>query len=219
MKIKGKFVIKPHNTAVNNGVASGVKNAIKSIDKEAKILDYGSGKLRNSRYLLSKGFNNVSILDKQVQLDRLEDEEKAQFNVLVAGQELEENNYDVIFCNFVLNVIPNLIERNEIISNIHHLFKEGGKAIFEVRKADDIFKAKYITEYLDGYIVGKNSVKTFQKPYELEELEDILERHFKVIERKKYSNSIVVTVQKGTEVKTEEKNKEVQLKLGIEIVA
>jgi SAM-dependent methyltransferase len=206
-----EFIIKPHNTAVNNGVASGVKQHLSKINKEDRILDYGCGKLRNSKYLKEQGFINVDILDKQVQYDRLTEEELKPFNQIVAGDKLIENSYDAIFCTFVLNVIPNLIERNEVIENIQYLLKENGKAVFEVRKADDIFNAKYIEEYMDGYIVGKNSVKTFQKPYEIDELSDILKKHFSVVGSKKYSNSIVVTVEKNTNAKTAEVSEQLRM--------
>ena len=50
------------NTAITTGVAKSVYELEQQYGNEVTVLDYGSGKLRNSLYLLSKGYG-IEILD------------------------------------------------------------------------------------------------------------------------------------------------------------
>lgn len=110
-----------------------------------------------------------------------------------------KKQYDFILCNFVLNIIPQKKVRDEVIKNVYKLLSPNGYAVFEVRKEKDILTAKYKKPYLDGYLMGKNRVKTFQKPYSLDELKELLTSFdFNIVHSKKHSGSLSVLVNKDT---------------------
>lgn len=189
------YIIKPENTAISNGTSKNMRELVEFLDKDIEILDFGSGKLRNSNYLNKTGFKNVSILDTPIQVSKYSQEEKEKFkNVFINNI---EGKYDLILCNYVLNVIPNKLEREEIIKDIYLHLKDKGIALFEVRTNYDINCAKNKMKYLDGFLIGKGNIKTFQKPYELKEIVVILNsHHFKVIRAKEDKSSICVIVKK-----------------------
>lgn len=202
------MIIKPENTSIANGVAQGVKIYLKRFPCESNnglsILDYGSGCFgRNSIYMLNQGYTDVSILDVEAQYKRMNKELIARFKGAYTNQFLPDRKYDLICNNFVLNVIPSIEVRAEIITNIAKLLKDDGKAVFEVRSKEDILTGKYIEPYQDGYLMGKNTVKTFQKAFDIDELIGILKGYgFSILERKKLAGSYIVYVGKKVEEMT-----------------
>lgn len=196
-----EILITPEKTAITNGISTTCKilsSDFKENNINIKILDYGCGKLRNSRYLIDLGFN-VSIIDTRKQLE----------NQMDLIQELEIDNYydinnipteekfDVILSSFVLNVVPDKKERDKILHNIYMLLKEDGVAYVEVRDDKFLKNLKTIIKYNDGVLTGSGKSKTFQKPYTLNELKDyVTNQGFKIREIKKTSNSIIAIITK-----------------------
>lgn len=196
-----EILITPEKTAITNGISTTCKilsSDFKENNTNIKILDYGCGKLRNSRYLIDLGFN-VSIIDTRKQLE----------NQMDLIQELEIDNYydinnipteekfDVILSSFVLNVVPDKKERDKILHNIYMLLKEDGVAYVEVRDDKFLKNLKTIIKYNDGVLTGSGKSKTFQKPYTLNELKDyVTNQGFKIREIKKTSNSIIAIITK-----------------------
>ena len=85
-----------------------------------------------------------------------------------------------------------------MVQNIYNLLEEDGVAIIETRTEKCILNAKFIEPYKDGYLIGKNKVKTFQKPYTEDELKNLfVENGFEIIQSKVYSSSIILIVKKG----------------------
>jgi len=186
------FTIKSENTAITKGVCSSIKKYIKNFKKDIKILDYGCGKLRNSLYLLDLGYD-ISILDTKEQIEKIN---HSKFkNVFINST---DEKFDLILNSFVLNVIESVKTRNDIIKKIYNNLNDNGFAIFEVRRESEIKSIKYKQEYNDGYLVGKNKIKTFQKFYNKSELETILVQcEFTIIDSQITGNSYYCLVQKN----------------------
>ena len=191
------------NTAINSGVAKSVKDFINLdfIKKDGQVLDYGAGKLRNAKYLLDKGFS-VSILETEEQIRRLKarygEDIFKPYEGVFSLQRLPSSKYSLIICAFVLCVLQGKIDRLNMVQNIYNLLEEDGVAIIETRTEKCILNAKFIEPYKDGYLIGKNKVKTFQKPYTEDELKNLfVENGFEIIQSKVYSSSIILIVKKG----------------------
>jgi hypothetical protein len=191
------------NTAINSGVAKSVKDFtnLDFIKKDGQVLDYGAGKLRNAKYLLDKGFS-VSILETEEQIRRLKarygEDIFKPYEGVFSPQRLPSSKYSLIICAFVLCVLQGKIDRLNMVQNIYNLLEEDGVAIIETRTEKCILNAKFIEPYKDGYLIGKNKVKTFQKPYTEDELKNLfVENGFEIIQSKVYSSSIILIVKKG----------------------
>jgi chemotaxis methyl-accepting protein methylase len=185
------LLIQTERTAIATGVAKSAYEITKRCHQEQKILDYGAGKLRNSKYLKEKGYP-VSILDTQFQIQHLKEDLSLYEHVYTVETYQPEEIYDIVLCSFVLNVIPNPEERKEILEKIYQSLKKEGMLFLEVRKKNGIIKNKYREPYNDGYVIGKNKIKTFQKPFEKGEVQELLRNaHFDVEKIQSLSDSIV----------------------------
>ena len=188
------YIIKKENTAITNGRSKSIDYIINNYNKDAKILDYGSGKLRNSNFLRNNQFNNIYVLDIEEQVKKWKDIKG--FKGVYVDKITNDEIFEVVLCNFVLNVIPLESERKEIICDINKHLSQTGIAIFEVRTSRDIERSKNKKPFKDGYLMGKNKVKTFQKGYTLEELRNLLSIYFEIIDVKDNCTSIYCIVQK-----------------------
>lgn len=188
--------IRPENTAITTGVSKSTLELEKRTEKTAKILDYGSGRLRNAKYLRSKGLN-VSVIDTDFQIQRATSEDLTEYeNVYTVETYEPSENFDSVLCSFVLNVIPTSQEREGVLNNIYDSLKEEGQLFLEVRGHNGILKNKFKEPYNDGYVIGKNEVKTFQKPYEREELRELLRDRFEICDVKSLSDSVLAIAKK-----------------------
>ena len=192
-----EYIIKPERTAITNGVSLSCKELVENY-KEGLVLDYGFGKLRNSKYLLE---NNIPIhvLDTEVQIKN----NKSNLDILNIKKVFKSTDilpckyYDHILLSFVLNVIPDKNERVQILKNISRSLKGGGLVYIEVRNDTFVKNLKNKISYNDGYITGNGKNKTFQKPYTSTELEtNLKECGFNVLKIKKTSGSILAICKK-----------------------
>jgi len=163
----------PENTAITNGVSKSALEVEQLAFPGCCILDYGTGKLRNSLYLLRRNIN-VHILDSELQLSRLNKDDLRLFEKIYRIGDIINYNYDIILCSFVLNVVPEPSMREEILSTIHSLLKKNGILVLEVRREKGIMKNKNMISYNNGYAIGKGDIKTFQKPYSKLEVTQLL---------------------------------------------
>lgn len=161
-------LIVPEKTAIATGVSKSATELSKKISKTASILDYGSGRLRNAYYLLDQGFK-VSILDTPLQMFNVRDLNQSAFDEVYTIHDSIDKKFVAILCSYVLNVIPFVEERNHVVKKVYDLLLHGGFAFFEVRKKTGILKTKNHEPFEDGYLIGSNKVKTFQKPFEKSE--------------------------------------------------
>ena len=156
----------PERTAITNGLSYSAKQIVKDFKEGATVLDYGSGKLRNSRYL-SENKLIVDVLDTQEQISTYE--ETFMRNTYSSESNIS-NKYDAILCSFVLNVVPDLNARLNILSHMKNLLSDNGSIYLETRSDDRISESKTSKPFKDGYLLGVGQVKTFQKKIDLEEL-------------------------------------------------
>lgn len=62
----------------------------------------------------------------------------------------------------------------QIVENIITTIKDTGLIFFDVRGEGSLKGTKYKERYNDGYVVGKGSVKTFQKEYQVTDILEFL---------------------------------------------
>ncbi|WCK57069.1 methyltransferase domain-containing protein (plasmid) [Aneurinibacillus sp. Ricciae_BoGa-3] len=191
------MVIQVENTAIRTGISKSAMRLERDCVIGDKILDYGAGKLRNSLYLVSKG-HHVSILDTPLQIQRQHQQELESIkSIFTAESYLPQAYFDSVLCSFVLNVIPEQRKRNEILEKIHNSLKPGGRLYLEVRKKNGILKTKYKEPYTDGFVIGRYQVKTFQRPFEKEEVKRLVENHlFLIRDAYSLSDSVLVVAEK-----------------------
>lgn len=197
-----KFTICPEKTAITNGVSGSCKllvqeNLVKR--NHIKVLDYGCGKLRNTKNLIDNKFN-TSIIDTKLQLEK----NKNQIDLLnishcFSDEEISFNTkFDVILLSFVLNVIQDYNCRIKILENCFKLLNNNGILYIEVRNDKFLKNSKSIIEFNDGFVLGSNSIRTFQKPYSIDDIENFIESNgFRCILTKKTSNSIIIKAKKS----------------------
>lgn len=195
--------IVPEKTAITNGVSTSCKMIINDF-KSSKhkdsisVLDYGCGKLRNTKYLIENGFTtSITDTNKQIQ-NQLHNINNLNINSYFTIDNINFNNqYEIILLSFVLNVVPDINDRNTILSNIYNLLKDNGVAYIEVRDKSFLKNLKNTYEFKDGVLTGNGKNKTFQKPYTLDELVQYLSMNkFEIITTKKTSNSIIIKIKK-----------------------
>lgn len=190
--------IKPEKTAISNGVSTSCKLLINELkdNKDVHILDYGCGKLRNTKFIINNNIK-ISIVDTKYQIEKNKDEIlKLNIDSVFDTNTINFNKkYDAILLSFVLNVIPTFDERQSILSNIHKLTKDDGFIYIEVRDRSFVKNLKHKEIYNDGLVIGNSKEKTFQKPFTSTELSELLtENHFEIIYIKKKSGSIIAKV-------------------------
>lgn len=152
---------RPENTATVGGVCKSVKKYATQIKKSDRVLDYGAGHRRNTKFLISEG-KNVTPYDTPKQMA------KWGYTPELVGA------YDWVFCSFVLNVLT-YVERVSLLDDIKKHMKKNAKLVVEVRTMKEIEQhTKYRELFADGYLVGKGKAKTFQKGFTREELIEFL---------------------------------------------
>lgn len=193
------FEIKKEKTAITNGNSKGASHISSLSDKEVEILDYGAGRLRNALYLFKEGFNNISLLDTKEQIKNW-DKHKDKFKNIYSTEEIDFLNtkYDCILCSYVLNVIPSYEERVTVIKNINRLLNDNGIAVIEVRGYKALNGVKYKAPFNDGYICGNGKIRTFQKPYTMNDIIDFIhkESNLKITESKLNSDNLLLICNK-----------------------
>lgn len=199
--------ITPEKTAITNGVSTSCKMLVSDIESNhidssnVRVLDYGCGKLRNTKFLLTQNIN-VSITDTPKQLENMLTEIlNLDIDECFDIKNIDYNRkYNYILLSFVLNVVPDISDRETILSNIYNLMDSNSFLYIEVRNDKFLKTLKNKVDFFDGIITGNGKTRTFQKPYSVSEIKEfITQNNFKIIYTKKQSNSIVIKAQKGGE--------------------
>lgn len=152
--------------------------------KKTKILDFGAAKLRNTLYLLKKGFTVYScefkdLLDRSQQAKEFyeECEKYKNFKRLVFPDDFIDfdENFDVILLINVLNIMPVPIERLCVLALCRKKIKNGGRLLWYTQHGtyseDDAVGTIY-----DGLITGKRRrYHMFYRDFSREEIHSMLE--------------------------------------------
>lgn len=191
------YELSVEKTAIVNGVSNSCKWLVEDYTN-GNVLDYGFGKLRNTKYILEKNIN-LSILDTEEQINNnMEYIKEINIDkVYKSSEAIKENYYNYILLSFVLNVVPSYEDREFILSNIYNGLTDEGFVYIEVRNDKFLKSTTTKIEYNDGYLLGNGKKKTFQKPYDVEDITNFVKKHkLNVVGLKKTSGSIILKCKK-----------------------
>jgi 2-polyprenyl-3-methyl-5-hydroxy-6-metoxy-1,4-benzoquinol methylase len=114
-----------HKTAISRrNFSTPVQHLLegKMLSKTGIILDYGCGRGYDVEHLKMEGFD-IEGFDPH-----------GDYN----DYEVLDERYDIVMCNFVLNVIEDPVERFQVENHLRYLLKEGGTAYLAVRNDKDV---------------------------------------------------------------------------------
>lgn len=98
-----------------------------------RVLDYGAGKLRNSLYLAQQGFYVVATDCKPPARSLKEDKRFIWVAKEVISARILKKA-DLVICNFVINIVETLSEREELMHEITDQLRPGGFLLLETRE-------------------------------------------------------------------------------------
>ena len=137
-----------------------------------KVLDYSSG-LGTGTLELSK---NAKSFEPYVDENRII-KSKGRYpdykdvNVMVKGEGIKSQK--AIVNHMVLNVIPDIQERKNVVNNIGNMLADDGVAFITAR---DSTEGKTRVPYKDGFLMKKGGTNTFQKPFSQTELHNFVQQ-------------------------------------------
>ncbi len=193
---RGKIIKKPYHinvtySAPRNNPDPGVQlinifNYVlkEKTPKDTHILDVGAAKLRNTLWLLQKGYHVWSVEFPELKdrlkeaKDKWEEAEKySNFHKVSFPKDFFklDGKFDLIMLINVINVMPIPIERYALISLIHSKLKKDGLLLWHQWRALSISPDRYTeeNELNDGYLLqGPNH--TFYIEYDRDETHEIL---------------------------------------------
>lgn len=150
---------------------------------KTKILDFGGAKLRNTIYLLEKGytvfaceFEDLFKRSKQAN-DYLEKCKKyPNFKKLVFPKDFIDFNdeFDVVLLVNVLNIMPVPIERYCVLALCREKMKEGGRLLWYTQHGA-YSESGAVTKLYDGLVTGKGrNYNMFYRDFSRKEIHDML---------------------------------------------
>jgi len=100
-----------------------------------KVLDYGTGNLRNAMYLVEKGFAVFAAdLPEQVAAIKASCQTIPLAGVIDTDELASRHlNVDVIISTYVFNIIANSTEQHDYLQTVTANLRKGGYLLFEVR--------------------------------------------------------------------------------------
>ncbi len=151
--------------------------------KETKILDFGAAKLRNTIYLLEKGFTVYScefkdLFNRSKQANQfLETARKySNFKELVFPDDFInfEEKFDVVLLINVLNVMPVPLERLCVLALCREKMRENGRLLWYTQHGA-YSEEDAVTKLFDGLVTGKGrKFHMFYRDFSRKEIHDML---------------------------------------------
>jgi SAM-dependent methyltransferase len=175
---KCKAKLNPANSATNfKNPALSVKIAADRgiIQKGQRILEVGSGNLRNSLYILKTvpGIHMFSY-DLQHTINRFAEnyQKYKELRGKLVKEDYGMSKYDVVLCTYVLETICPEQNRYLILQSIVEVLKKNGILIASFRGYPGVYGSKYKKcQMKEGLITPLN---TFVKPYSISEVQSLL---------------------------------------------
>jgi hypothetical protein len=153
------------------------------IPSETKILDFGGAKLRNTLYLLKKGytvyaceFEDLFKRSKQANDFYEECKKFPNFKKLVFPKDFIEFNdtFDVVLLVNVINIMPVSIERYHVLALCRKKLKDGGQLLWYTQHG--MYSEKdAVAKLYDGLVTGKGrEYHMFYRDFTRKEIHDML---------------------------------------------
>ncbi len=166
------------------GVFKKITGGLKPED--VHILDIGAAKLRNTLWLLEKGFNVWAVEFPELR-DRLKDakekwkyaeENFTNFHKVTFPKDFISlsRKFDIILLINEINVMPIAFERFVMLSLCRDKLKDSGMLLWHQWRALGISPEKYTeeNEFLDGYLMGSGPNHTFYVEHDRETSHEML---------------------------------------------
>ncbi|MBU0459812.1 MAG: class I SAM-dependent methyltransferase [Nanoarchaeota archaeon] len=194
---KGKIVKKPFHINVTYSAPRNLDDPMKALKgvfnkitngldpKKTHILDVGAAKLRNTLWLLEKGFNVWAVEFPELK-KRLKDAEekwkraetyKNFHKVTFPNDFIKLNNkFDIILLINEINVMPIPLERFAMLSLCREKIKDKGMLLWHQWRGYATGQDKYTeeNEFIDGYLMGNGPNHTFYVEHDREESHEML---------------------------------------------
>ena len=132
-----------------------------------KILDYSSGLGAGTKELSikAKSFEPYADKDKILKNPNYRYPDYKDVNTLTKGEGLKSQK--AIINHMVLNVVDDIQQRKNVVTNIGNMLSDDGVAFITAR---DSTEGKTRVPYKDGFLMKKGGTNTFQKPFSQTEL-------------------------------------------------
>lgn len=148
------------------------------IPKKSLILDFGAGKLRNTLYLLDKGYNVCAVEFEKIEESSKQSREMyekarefgSQFNKLLFPHEFFnfDRKFDLIILMNVCNIMPVPAERLLVIQYCRVKLKDNGHILWYTQHRDPDYVKKCVPKVSigDGYYMHPDSrYQTFYRDF------------------------------------------------------
>lgn len=146
--------------------------------KKLKILDFGAAKLRNTVYLLKKGYQVQAV-----EFEKLLNEPGQAFEMREKAKEFKDKfgepvfpdafvnskqRFDLVLLINVLSIMPVPAERLLVLQYCRERLKEGGHLFYYSMHGDKYYKAACTDDVRigDGYYMNKGKHKSFYREFE-----------------------------------------------------
>jgi len=143
----------------------------KTLDIQDKVLDYSSGLGTGTKELSPNAKSFEPYVDEQrIIKSKGRYPDYKDVNMLEKVEGLKSQK--AVVNHMVLNVIPDIDERKNVVKNIGNLLNDEGVAFITAR---DSTEGKTRVKYKDGYLMKKGGTNTFQKPFSQTELNQFVQ--------------------------------------------
>ncbi len=180
----------PSFAAPGKALIGALENTLAAAKVEADdtILDFGAGKLRNTIYLLKKGFRVCAVefadqfkhsVPARENLKRAKSEFADRFSTLVYPHEFigSEQSYKLVLLINVINIMPIPSERLFVLKLCHERLSQDGCLLWYTQRGDAKYRERLKDRYKigDGFYVGRKAkYKTFYREYTASEIDALL---------------------------------------------
>jgi hypothetical protein len=152
------------------------------------ILDFGAGKLRNTLYLLKRGFRVCAVefahqftqsVPARENLEFAKAKFTDRFSTLVYPENFigSKQRHKLILLINVINIMPVPFERHLVLKLCNERLAEDGCLLWYTQRGDAKYRKRLQDQYKigDGYYVGRTAkYKTFYREYTVQEIDDLL---------------------------------------------
>jgi TIR domain-containing protein len=164
--------------------------AVTGVGPDDTILDFGAGKLRNTIYLLEKGYRVCAVEFAQQfessqpareNLARAESQFADCFSRLVYPHAFEasEQRFKLILLINVINIMPVAAERDYVLTLCNQCLADDGRLLWYTQRGDQNYQKRLKKRFRlgDGVYVGRTTYhKTFYREYEVKDVDALLRR-------------------------------------------